>query len=171
MVIHRATTNLIKVFGATPANVNNLNLDSTATLTADGSYHNILISWDIENDDNHLYIDDVSGITVNVSDNTDIDYSVANYAIGAHVDGTQKSNCDINVMYFNPAEKMDFSVEANRRKFFDVNGNWVPSRLDGGQEPTGNRPAIYMCATYRAFQGNHGSGGGFAVTGALTEPA
>ena len=171
-VINRQSTNLIRIFGTTTAGVQNLLIESTATITADGSYHNILASWDIGIDDNHVYVDDVSGITVTTSDNTDIDYTLTNFGVGADAQsGANKLNADIDVIYLNLAEKMDFSVAANRRKFFDVNGKWVPSRYDGGQEPTGNQPAIYMCNTYRAFSANQGSGGGFQVTGALTEPA
>ena|SRR3990167_1113815 len=171
-VVNRQSTNLLRIFGTTTAGVQNLLIESTATITADGSYHNILASWDIENDANFIYVDDVSGITVTTSDNTDIDYTLTNFGIGADAQSAaNKLNADLDVIYLNLAEKMDFSVVANRRKYFDSAGKWVPSRLDGGQEPTGNQPPIYMCNAYRGFSANQGSGGGFQVTGALTESA
>ena len=171
-VVNRQSTNLIRIFGTTAAGAQNLLIESTATITADGSYHNILASWDIENDTNYVYVDDVSGITVTTSDNTNIDYTLTNFGVAADANnGANKLNADLNVVYLNLAEKMDFSVAANRLKFFDAAGKWVPSRLDGGQEPTGAQPAIYMCNAYRGFSANQGSGGGFNVTGALTESA
>ena len=172
-IISRQTTNVINIFGRTTANVTTLHLDSVATITADGSYHNILASWDVENDDNHIYIDDISSLSTRTSDNANIDYTSTEFAVGADAitGGLNKINADIDVIYLNLAETMDFSIVANRRKYFDSAGKWVPSRLDGGQEPTGNQPPIYMCNTYRGFSANQGSGGGFQVTGALTESA
>src|SRR3990167_395855 len=167
-VIVRQTTNLLLIYGTTSAGTVVLFLESAATITADGSYHNILASWDIATDDNHIYIDDASSLSTTTSDNANIDYTLTNFGVGGYASsGAFKLNGDINVIYLNLAEKMDFSVAANRLKFFDAAGKWVPSRLDGGQEPTGAQPAIYMCNAYRGFSANQGSGGGFNVTGTL----
>lgn len=170
--IDRGSDNLILLRGTDTGGTLNMFIKNTTAITADGNYHTLLASWDIGTDDNHMYLDDASEISVTTSDNTNIDHTVGNFGIGADVDPIgNKLNADVNVMYLNIAEKIDLSVTANRRKFFDVNGNWVPSRYDGGQEPTGNQPIIYIPGTYRSFSANHGTGGGFIVTGAFTEPA
>ena len=169
--ILRHNTNTMRIRGFTSAGVQNLGINTVGTITADGNYHTILVSWDIGTDDNHQYIDGVSDISVVTSDNTNIDYTGTDASVGADPSGGFKSNIDINALYLNIAEKIDFSVAANRLKFFDAAGKWVPSRYGDGSEPTGTAPIIYMPLPYTGFNRNLGPGGTFAVTGALTEPA
>lgn len=170
-IIERFLTNKIRIIGNTTGAITTLLLDSTATITADGSYHNILMSWDVGTDDNHVYFDGVSGINQIISDDANIDYTSVEFSVGAYFNAANKLNADLDVIYLNLAEKMDFSVEANRLKYFDASGNWVPSRTGGGSEPTGNKPILYLPNVYNQFWLNHGTGGNFTETGALTEPA
>ena len=170
--ISRGGANTFALFGANTSGTTNLTITTSSTILAGSGWHIILASWDIGTDDNHIYLDGSSDISVTTSDNTNIDYTSVQWAVGADGNaGANKFNGDIDVLYLNLAEKIDFSSSTNRLKFFDAAGKWVPSRMDGGQEPTGNQPIIYLPGTYRSFSANHGSGGGFNVTGALTESA
>lgn len=72
-------------------------------------------------------------------------------------------------MYLNASEYIDFSVEENRRKFFDVSGSVVNLGVDGST-PTGSQPEIYLGNDYDTFHQNLGSGGDFTVSGGGLNP-
>lgn len=77
---------------------------------------------------------------------------------------------DMAELYFAPGQYLDFSVEANRRKFITWSG--VPEDLGSdGSTPTGAAPAIYMSGDSSNFATNQGSGGAFTVSGTLTDAA
>jgi hypothetical protein len=147
-------------------------LNSTSTYTADG-YVNILCSWDTSADaNNYLYIDDAPDLTLAARLAGTLDYTVAEHAIAAYyVGGLFKLNADINFMYLNLATGIDFSIESNRRKFFDSQGSPVLAPYGNGSEATGTSPIIYQAGDYTQWEDNKGTGGGFTVTGALERPA
>ena len=165
--------NTISAVGYNVASSNILNLVSNTAYTSSSGYINILASWDLANSLAHLYINNVddenTGATTKTNDT--IDYTQANHSIGGEFNGNFKCNADINVLYFNPAAYIDITSSANRLKFFDAAGKWVPSRTGNGSEPTGTAPILYVPLQYTVFQRNLGTGGQLTVTGALTEPA
>lgn len=95
----------------------------------------------------------------------DIDYTVANYSIGATTSGTSPIAADIRFLYFNTAEEVLASVEGNRGKFFDSGGNPVFRGFDGSL-PTGTAPAIDLGGKFDAFDLNAGTGGDLTMIGA-----
>lgn len=66
---------------------------------------------------------------------------------------------------------IDFSVEANRRKFYGADGKPVDLGADGSV-PTGSQPATYLSVrpgdTAADFCTNRGTGGNFTQSGTLT---
>lgn len=66
-----------------------------------------------------------------------------------------------------PGQFIDFSVEANRRKFIDVNGKPVDLGADGST-PTGTAPPMFFSGNAAGFPTNKGTGGVFTLTGSLT---
>lgn len=61
---------------------------------------------------------------------------------------------------------IDFSIEANRRKFLTADGKAEHLAVDGSA-PTGSAPLIYLNG-YGNFE-NNGRGGAFVTNGALTQ--
>lgn len=74
---------------------------------------------------------------------------------------------DMADFWFAPGVFIDFSVEANRRKFIDAVGRPVDLGTDGSI-PTGTAPAIFFTGNASTFGTNVGTGGTFATTGTLT---
>lgn len=60
-------------------------------------------------------------------------------------------------------EYLDLSVDSNRRKLRDVNGNPVNLGSDGASV-TGTQPFLLLNNTHTTFQNNNGSAGDFSVT-------
>lgn len=167
--IERASTNKLIIVAKNAGATNIFNLRNSNTITADGLYHNILISWDMAGIP-YLYIDDVNVTDSILHTNDTIDYTTANHAIGSTTSGTLKTNADINFLYMNFAESLDLSIETNRRKFFTSSGGVVDLGSDGST-PTGTIPITYFEGDYSQWHINKGSGGGYTVTGALSRPA
>lgn len=140
-----------------------LNISSTTAYTAGTIWRHLLASWKLDTAGaRHLYINDVSDLTVTTFNNATIDYTSGATAIGAlPLDGTLKFNGCIAEMWFSPTY-IDLSIEANRRKF--INADRKPVDLgDSGQNPTGNIPILFT----KNFATNLGTGGNFTITGSL----
>lgn len=69
--------------------------------------------------------------------------------------------------WFAPGQFIDFSIEANRRKFIGADGKPVDLGSDGSA-PTGAAPTIFLSGDDAGFATNRGTGGAFTLTGALT---
>lgn len=78
---------------------------------------------------------------------------------------------DLADFWLAPGQFIDFSIEANRRKFISAEGKPVDLGADGST-PTGTAPAIFFrrdpSAAASTFANNLGTGGAFAITGTLT---
>jgi hypothetical protein len=166
--IYRNGVNQIKIDANNAAATPVLSVNSTSTFTANG-YINILISVDMAGAI-YLYVDDTDVASVSLQTNDIIDFTRVNHSVGANTSGTLPLNADINFLWFDNTTAIDFSVEANRRKFFDSSGN-VSSLGADGSTPTGTSPIIYLAGDYSQWENNKGTGGGFTVTGALERPS
>ena len=148
-----------------------LNNPTASTYTSGSTWLNILISWDLGNDTVALmYINDSddADTATTFTDDT-IDYTVSNWAVGETLGATDLLNADIDFLWCDFTQKIDFSVEANRRLFFDATGERVDLGCNG-ETPTGTSPIIYLNRSYDDFEDNQGTGGDFTVTGTLTQP-
>lgn len=138
------------------------------TITADTWFH-LLISWDVGNSVSHLYIDDTDRLSESINSDLAIDYTTAaDWGIGATVSGSNKLDGCLTEFYLNTADYLDFSVEANRRKFISADLVAVNLGADGST-PTGNQPIVYLRGPSARFATNLGYGGDFSVTGSLSE--
>jgi hypothetical protein len=154
--------------GQTSAGANTLQLSTTGGgYTAAFGWAHILASWDLTNSANrHLYVNDVSNISVGTYNNNNIDYTAGDAAVGALTTGLLKLNADVAELWFSTTY-LDLGVESNRRKFVSAGGR--PAFLGtNGSKPTGSQPIVYLKGPASAFATNLGSGGNFSVTGALT---
>jgi len=118
----------------------------------------------------HLYVNDVSDLLVAVYVNEIINYTVESWVVGASSTGTFKFNGAIAELWFNMGQYLDFSVEANRRKFISATGKPVNLGSDGST-PTGVAPIVYQRINggdaAAGFATNLGTGGNFSVVGSL----
>lgn len=164
--VNRLTTNKFQVAGSNAAAATILDFSTVETYEISSTWLHLLTSWDLANDASHFYVNDVADHAKTTRTNDDIDYTGANWAIGANTSGTANFDGAMAEVYF-AAEFLDFSVEANRRKFIDASGD--PVYLGAtGQLPTGTAPLIYLPNRVLTAGINAGSGGNFTDTGTFT---
>ena len=145
----------------------------TAAITDTGSWHHILIGWDLSTTLTlDMYLDDArtsSTVTTASLVTGSINHSDGTFAqyIGAYepaAGATDLLNAEVSEFYFNQTEFLDFTQVANRRLFND--GAGAPVYLGAsGQTPTGNAPSVYAPSGNPTV--NKGHGGGFTVYGEL----
>jgi hypothetical protein len=154
-----------------------LNVSTAASVLAASGWQHVIGSFDLtDTGKRHVYVNDVSDLpTITTYTDDTIDFTNADVAIGANGDGTNKLNGDLAEMWFTTTY-IDLSVTANRRLFIDSRGK--PVNLgQSGQKPTGTSPLLYLGGHSRyngltsAWNTNRGTGGGFTVTGALSDAA
>lgn len=163
--IHRQTDNTIRIVGYTPLGVVTLENLSTATVTADGNWHHILIAWDLATAANQIYIDGAASNSAQTNNNNNIDYTETTYRIGSDVVGNGL-NADISEYYLAYNQTLDITNAANRAKFRTAGGK--PENLGpNGETPIGTTPTIYLKNVYSSFGVNSGAGGDFTVHGTL----
>ncbi len=183
-VFRGAFDNLLTVQGNTSVGTTALNLISSSAYPASATWIHLLASWDLASGQvagAHFYINDVDDLsgTVTFSSN-EIDYTGPDWCIGGSTPaGSNRYNGALAELYFAPGQYLDFSVEANRRKFISA-GRPVPLGDDGAL-PTGVAPLVFEhldddeLADH--FANNRGTGGDFTVIGspglttASTSPA
>jgi len=165
----------IQILGANAAGslVYNWNATGFSPVLDDGNYHTVLFSVSLPATEiAHFVIDDTEitySANFTVEDET-IDYTVADHVVGAAFGLGSKYSGDIEMFWLDNVY-YDFSVEANRRKFFDASGDAVLDPTGDGTPAGGAQPLIYLAGTFDQWEENKGTGGGMTVTGALTEPA
>ena len=172
-IIDRNSSNF---FSVNVAGGGTLTFRTVATHQTSTTWKHFLASWDTNfsagNKLSHLYINDVSDKTVtsDLSAAFDIDYTQTDWWIGSNSAPDTRWNGGLAEMYVAFGQFLDFSVEANRRKFISAAGKPVDLGPTGA-EPTGTLPTIYQsvgtAGAAADFASNRGSGGGFTLTGTL----
>lgn len=154
--------NTFRFVGRTSVPADVLNMNTSAKL-AGPSWIHILASWALAAAATHLYVDDASDNNTVTADNDTIDYTRAGWAIAIDQGLNLPYHGALSEFYFAPNQYLDFSVEANRRKF--VRDTVRPSNLGAdGSWPTGTAPLIYMPDPSSGV--NLGTGGDFTKQGA-----
>lgn len=168
--LYKLDTDKVAVYGKNGAAIV-LRIDSTTTVASD-IYYNVLIGFDMASQAaSFLYLDDANSSDYVTFTNSAITNAAATeWSIGSATNLTGKIDADITFLYVATGETLDFSVEANRRKFFTASGEIANLGADGSV-PTGTAPIIYLEGRYNQWERNKGSGEGLTVTGELTEPA
>jgi hypothetical protein len=145
-------------------------MQTANTYLATATWRHVLMSWNLGTVASHIYINDVSDKVVVYSGDALGDYTHDNWSVGATKTGTLKLNGSLAEVYFAPGQYLDFSIEANRRKFITAAGKPVHLGADGSL-PTGTAPIIYHHLddgeAVANFANNRGIGGNFTITGAL----
>ena len=168
----RQTTNVFRFDIYDNADVTELvRMDTVGTYTTSATWRHFLASCDTNftagNKLTHMYITDVS------DKNLIVDSALGNTINLTHTEWRISENFFNGALaefYFAPGQYLDFSVEANRRKFISATGKPVDLGADGST-PTGATPILYLRmadgAAASTFGTNLASGGGMTITGAL----
>ena len=138
-------------------------------ITPEGRWVHVLASFDLSTvGRRHLYVDDVSDNNSLTFTNDTIDFTMADWGIGATPGGTGKFPGAMGDLWVAPGVYIDLSVEANRRKF--ITADRRPVNLGAtGNVPTGAAPLIFMSGDIASWHTNKGTGGGFTKSGDLAE--
>lgn len=141
------------------ANVTLKDFRSVKVISSADNWVHVLASWDLANDTFHVYVNDEESFDPGPVSTTDdnIDYAGAtNFFLGHS--GLGGSKIRMASFYWNQAEYLDFSVEANRRKFILADGTGADLGSDGST-PTGSAPIIFLDNPYPEWGKNLGTGG------------
>jgi len=162
-----STDNRFSIVGVNAADATILDVQSS--LLFSNRWNHLLASVDLSDPTKrHVYVNDVLDLAlINTYTNDTIDFTKADWAIGALPDGSSKFNGYISDLWFAPGVYLDLSIEGNRRKFYSAQKG--PTDLGRrGEIPTGTAPLVYMGGPFTAWQINKGAGGSFIENGALT---
>lgn len=150
-----------------------LDIESNTTMAPAGSWRCRMISVDMaDTAKRHMYFADSDVLSVTKYVNTTLDFTDADWAIGAAANGSNKYSGGLAEFFFWPGVYVDFSVEANRRMFITASGKPVDPTVALAAL---GAPAIYFHLddgeTANNFVANNdggATGGAFTVTGALS---
>lgn len=172
VLLERTNTNIIEITMRNAAVADILRMRTIGTYTASATWRHVLASWDLATPGaRSIYINDVSDFSVTTFTDDTIDYTEADYSVGAPNNLTQfVLNGCLAELYFAPGQYLDFSLVANRRKFISASGKPVHLGVNGAL-PTGTPPKVYLHLddgeAVANFAINRGNGGSFSITGAL----
>lgn len=161
--------NQFNVVGLNAAGTQILNLNTTG-VPSQGSLVHILCSVDLTSTlKRWIYVDDAADINSVTYTNDTIDFTMADWGIGAYPDGSNPFDGSLFDLWFQPGLYLDLSVEANRRLF--ITADKRPVNLGpAGAGPTGSAPLVFMAGSAVDSTGwstNKGTGGGFTLHGSL----
>ena len=170
LVVSAITGPKIRVVGAAPGTI--LDIESTNAFSA-GAWTCFLISVDLSDTaKRHLYHGDTSNLTVTTyltSDNIAFHHASGHDLVGALDDvGTGELDSGVAELWFEDGVYTDFSLQANRRKWYGTNGKPANVGTDGST-PTGTSPLVYFHLddgeTANNFLVNAGTGGNLTLQG------
>ena len=162
--------NTLGILGVNSALSTILFLQSTSTYTASATWIQLLASWDLGTPGAaHLYVSDVDELITTTFTDDNINYTLADWAIGGGANGGNLFDGCLAEIYFAP-EYIDLSVATNRAKFISTTDKPVSLGLDAAF-PTGTAAIVYQHLdngeAVASFATNAGTGGDFAITGTL----
>lgn len=162
--------NKIRINGYNTGGSSIMDMRSVNAYSSTTTWYHILADWDLAANAKNLYVNDVSDLTSPTFTNDTLDYTRADWFIGANDASAQRLNGCLSEVYLHVGTRLDFSVSSNRRKFDDGGSPLKPVDLgSNGSTPTGSQPILYLKNAFGTFQNNAGSGGNFSVTGSLTD--
>lgn len=168
--IRNDSSNKYELIGINAAGTTILDIETTTAYTAGATWRHFLASWNLATGTAYLYVNDVSDLTSTTLTDDSIDYTVADWAVGANAGGLADFDGCIAELYFAPGQFLNFSIVSNRRKFISSSGKPVYLGADGSG-PTGTAAICYQhladAEAVANFATNRGTGGDFSITGTL----
>ena len=168
--VRRTSANIIDIIGSNAAGTTILDIETSTTYTTSATWFQFLASWNLATAAAHLYINNVDDLTSTTLTDDSIDYTVADWAIGAQASGGTKFNGCLSEVYL-ALEYVDLSSSANRAKFIATTINKPMYLGADGSVPTGTAALVYQRvvagAAVTTFGTNVGSAEDFVITGTL----
>jgi len=169
--LQRTAANVFRFRASNSAASVILEMLSATTYATSASWLHLAAAWDLAAGTTQMYVNgasDRAGGPTATNDN--IDYTGADWGVGATAAGGNKFFGAMAEVYFAPGQFLDLSVAANLAKFRTSGGK--PEDLGSdGSTPTGVAPILYLKNAYTTFNTNSGTGGNLSVTGAFTASA
>ena len=142
---------------------------TTATITSSDGW--VCVMSSSNGSTNQIYFGDTD-VTSSIATSTSTEDNTSNSTWGAPGNlGAAKWNGDLAELYVDIDNRTDFSVEANRRRFFSDTGTPVDLG-DDGSEPSGSSPICYLSVRKGGaatdLLTNRGTGGNYTEGGSLT---
>lgn len=157
------TTSGVSIFATNAAGTGILDIRSGPVST--GAWHHVAFAFDLSDPTKCLLLIDgvTPAFTLNIFTNDTIDFTLADWSIGAGVDGTQPLTASLADVWIAPGVYVDFSANTTLLKFRRSNG--LPAYLGAsGSLPTGSAPLVFMSGAPETWRTNKGTGGGFTLT-------
>lgn len=171
--IQKLSNNKLNVSLQDASGSNQFEVRGASTFTATTGWLALMCSWDMSFTAGSrlfdMYIGDSNEFgTLNNDIGTSfvVDYTQADWYIG----GAAQFGGFGGAFFLDTTQRLDFSVQANRRKFFDSVGKPVFAGADGSV-PTGVQPLIFINNKSATAGVNAGTGGDFVVVGTLNDAA
>jgi predicted phage tail protein len=159
---------LLNIIATNAAGTTILDVETSFLISIDQWTH-IVGSFDLaDTADRHLYVNDNDQLVVTTYTNDTIDFTLADWAIGAAPDGSNKLEGAIADFWFEDGLYIDLSDESNRRKFLSEFKRPVNLGADGSI-PTTTSPILFMSGAIGSWETNKGTGEGFTEVGEITE--
>lgn len=143
----------------------------TSAVTDTASWHHVVFSVDLADASRkHMYLDGASSLFTAYWADTLLDNTGSQWGLFADNGGDSKYQGEVAELWLAMGTYLDLSQASNREKFRSPAGKPVDLGQTG-EAPTGVAPTIYLSSrpggSPNQFAQNRGSGGGFAVHGAL----
>lgn len=159
----------LSIRGASTSGASILDIETVNPFIQSTKWIHILASWDMSvAGSSRLFISDISDLLETVFIDDVLKYAQTGPSMGGLTDAQSVLNGCMADFYWNSFDYLDFNIEANRRKFIDINGKPVNLGVDGSI-PASSIPIIYLSGSTDNWHINKGSGGGFNSNEVLTD--
>lgn len=160
--LQRTAVGNISILGNSTAPASILNITTGGRPCASAGTYTIMASWDLGTPGSgRIYVNDVSDFFQTTYTDAAIDYTVAQWGVGAGPTGASPMAGDFYTLWFDPTQRLEFATESVRRRFIDA--NLVPVFLGGaGELPTGTAPGLFLA--YDGISNWHTNRGTFGGT-------
>ena len=161
-------TGQLLLTAANTAGTNILVATVTSPTVSTSAWTHIAVAIDLANSANRsVYIGGtLATVTWTTYTNANIDFTDTDHYIGSSAAPAVSLNAYIAEYYLAFGQYLDLSTNLTK---FRTSGNKPVSLGSNGATPTGSQPSIYLAGTASTFATNKGAGGGFTVTGTLTD--
>lgn len=154
------------------AGTNERMMNSSVRILADRWYH-VLFSLDASDGaERQVYINDIDSSAPDTDTLTEIGLGSSGFINvgGEAAGGNNKLDGGLAEVWVDFGNYIDWSIEANRRKFITARGKPVYLSTDGSVA-TGTAPDVFLSGDTATWHTNDGSNSGFTENGALTDGA
>ena len=165
-LVLRSSGGTVEVRGFNSSSSQILQLTSTITVAADGTWHHLAASWDLVAGVASMQIDGVDRLAGGATlTNDDIDYvrGSGSWTVFAGASGVTPMVGALGDLWFYGGQYIDFDVADNLALFRSANGFATYLGVDGSV-PVGSPPHIYLNGDHSSFLTNASGAGDFTST-------